>query len=175
MSLDKLMKKLANGDKSAFDRIYVQTYKAVYYIALSVVRDKSAAEDVMQNVFLNVIRKASSYRSGDVRAWIARIAYNEALSERRRQSRVDYVDENENLSVFGSVQTDDYGLLTDLARRILDDDEFAILMLVTAEGYKRREIAEILSMPVGTVTWKYNNALSKLRNVLKDVECGVKI
>ena len=48
MSLDKQMKQLARGDTSAFESIYKKTQKAVYYTALSVLIDRSLAEDVMQ-------------------------------------------------------------------------------------------------------------------------------
>ena len=64
-------------------------------------------------------------------------------------------------------EPDTYGELTDLAKRLLSDDEFSILMLVTACGYKRKEIAKMIDMPIPTVTWKYQNALLKLRNALE--------
>lgn len=48
MALDKFIKKFINGDASAFDEIYNRTRKSVYYVALSILRDKALAEDVMQ-------------------------------------------------------------------------------------------------------------------------------
>ena len=77
MTLDKLMKKLSGGDESAFEQIYAQTRKTVYYIALSVVKERALAEDVMQNVYLSVLKNASQYRAGtNALAWIARITRN---------------------------------------------------------------------------------------------------
>lgn len=166
MTLDRLLKRLSDGDKNAFDEIYRRTNKTVYYIALSIVKDRSLAEDVMQSVYLKIIRNASGYQAGNPSAWIARIARNEAISLYRSRARETYIDERETPAVFGTEQTDDYGLLIDMARRLLDGDQFAILILVTAEGYKRREIAEMLDMPVATVTWKYNNALKIMRSAL---------
>jgi len=166
--LDKLIKKYIEGDRSAFEEIYVQTRKSVYYVALSILRDRALAEDVMQSTFLKVLRNASQYRQGtNASAWILRIARNEALNLKKSRSREQVVDERENEGVFGSYQQDDYGLLVDLARRILSEDEFTIVMLVTACGYKRREIAKMLDSPTSTVTWKYNTALKKLRNSLE--------
>ena len=49
MTLDEALAKLAEGDRSAFGEVYNQTRKTVYYIALSVVRERMLAEDVMQN------------------------------------------------------------------------------------------------------------------------------
>ncbi len=101
-------------------------------------------------------------------AWIARIAKNEALALKKKRGREFYVDEHENLNVFGTEQTDDFGLLTETAKKFLPEDEFLILMLAAAEGYKRREIAELLDMPVPTVTWKYKRATEKMRDIFRD-------
>ncbi|MDE6597465.1 MAG: RNA polymerase sigma factor [Clostridia bacterium] len=169
MTLDKLMKKLSGGDESAFEQVYVQTRKTVYYIALSIVKERALAEDVMQNVYLSVLKNAAQYRAGtNAVAWIARITRNEALKTVKSRDRVSYVDEEQNLHMFGTQQTDDYRLLIDLAKKILDEDEFVILMLITASGYKRREISEILDMPLPTVTWKFNCALDKMRKSLEE-------
>ncbi len=171
MELDALLTALAEGDKSAFEKMYHGTYRTVFYIALSVVKDRALAEDVSQNVYLNVVRKVTTYRKGsNPAAWIARIARNEAIDLRRKRMREECIDEQESPTRFGTVETDDYGLLIDLAKRILPDDEFSILMLVTAEGYKRREIAGMLKIPLPTVTWKYNRAIRAMQKALKDTE-----
>ncbi len=168
MTLDKLMRRLIDGDSSVFEQIYEQTRKSVYYTALSVLRDKHLAEDVMQTTYLRVLKSAKSYKVGtNAAAWIARIARNEALNAAKSRAREQSVDTAENAAIFGASQTDDYGLLIDAARRLLPEDEFTILMLVTTGGFKRREIGEMLDMPIPTVTWKYNNAISKLRKALK--------
>ncbi len=171
MELDKLLVALAEGDKQAFTEIYGQTKKTVYYIALSVVRDRALAEDVMQSAYLNVIKYASQYRAGsNPRAWIARIARNEAINVKKKCAREVCVEEAEYENVFGTTQIDDYGLLVDLARRLLPEQEFAILMLVAAEGYKRREVAQMLSIPLATVTWKYGKAIKTMQKALKEDE-----
>lgn len=169
MSLDRQMIKFINGDQSAFERIYNETRKSVFYTAYAIVREKSLAEDVMQSAYLNVIRNAKSYKQGtNAAAWIVRIARNEALNLKKRRQREESVDVNENPALFGESVEDGSIYLTDAARRALADDEFSVLMLIAVCGYKRREIGEMLDMPVATVTWKYNNALSKMRKLLKD-------
>ncbi len=170
VKLDELVAALAAGDKGAFAELYEQTKKTVYYVALSVVRDRALAEDVMQTAYLNVIRHAGSFRAGtNAAAWIARIARNEALNLKKKRARETPLD-GEDPAAFGSVETDDYGLLVDLARRTLPADEFTILMLAAAEGYKRREIAAILEMPLATVTWKYGRAIRAMRHALREKE-----
>lgn len=168
MTLDKFIRKFLNGDASAFDEIYNRTRMSVYYVALSVLRDKSLAEDVMQTAYLRVLKNIKSYALGtNAAAWIVKIAKNEAINMKKARMRELSVDERENSVIFGASEPDTYGELTDLAKQLLSDDEFSILMLVTACGYKRKEIGKILDMPIPTVTWKYQNALSKMRNALE--------
>ena len=168
MALDKFIKKFINGDASAFDEIYNRTRKSVYYVALSILRDKALAEDVMQTTYLRVLKNIQSYALGtNASAWIIKIAKNEAINMKKVRMREQSVDEYENPTLFGVNEPDTYGELIDLAKRLLADDEFSILMLVTACGYKRKEIGKMFDMPTPTVTWKYQNALLKIRNALE--------
>ena len=168
MALDKFIKKFINGDASAFDEIYNRTRKSVYYVALSILRDKALAEDVMQTTYMRVLKNIQSYALGtNASAWIIKIAKNEAINMKKVRMREQSVDEYENLALFGVNEPDTYGELTDLAKRLLADDEFSILMLVTACGYKRKEIGKMFDMPTPTVTWKYQNALLKIRKALE--------
>ena len=57
-----------------------------------------------------------------------------------------------------------------MANNVLAEDEFNIVMMYAIGGYKHKEIAEFLHMPLGTVTWKYATALKKLRKALADEE-----
>ena len=168
MTLDEHLKEFAEGNDSNFGSFYLATKKAVYHIALGVLRDRALAEDVMQNTYMKVLANASGYRAGtNAAAWIARIAKNEALNVKKRRMREAPVDEREQEHLFGTAQPDDYGLMTDVARRVLSEDEFTVLMLAAADGYKRREIAAMLKMPLPTVTWKYHQALAKMRRALE--------
>lgn len=168
MSLDDELQKIAAGDLSAFDALYEKTKGMVFYIALSVLRDHSLAEDVMQTSYLKVLRYASKYKAGtNAAAWIGRIAKNEALDLKRKRKREHLVDTGENEALFGTYDIGEGGHLIDLARKVLKEGEFAVVMLV-AEGYKRKEIAAMLSLPLPTVTWKYHNAIKKLRHELRE-------
>lgn len=121
---------------------------------------------------MRVLKNIQSYTLGsNASAWIIKISKNEALNVRNVRMREQSVDEYENPSLFGTGEPDTYGELIDLAKRLLADDEFSILMLVTACGYKRKEIGRMLDMPTPTVTWKYQNALLKMRNALKQEGC----
>ena len=137
-------------------------------MALSILRDKALAEDVMQTTYMRMLKSIRSYTLGtNAYAWIYTIARNEALNVKKARLREQSVDEYENKTLFGMSEPDKYGELIDLAKRLLADDEFSILMLVTACSYKRKEIGKMLGIPISTVTWKYQNALLKMRNALE--------
>ena len=169
MSVDRALTRIANGERDALEEVYRLTRKTVYYIALSILRERMLAEDAMQSTYLKVLAHAARYRAGsNGAAWVARIARNEAITLWRRRRREVHVDETAVPELFGTRQADEYGLLIDLARRILKQKEFAVLMLAAAEGYKRREIAAILHLPLATVTWHYGRAVEKMRAALDE-------
>ena len=60
--LDDAMTRLAAGERAAFDDVYRDTRRTVYYIALSYVRERMLAEDVMQTTYLKVLSGAARYR-----------------------------------------------------------------------------------------------------------------
>ena len=100
MALDKFIKKFINGDASAFDEIYNRTRKSVYYVALSILRDKALAEDIMQTTYMRVLKNIQSYTLGtNASAWIIKIAKNEAINMKKVRMREQPVDEYENLTL----------------------------------------------------------------------------
>lgn len=167
MTLEEHLKLLGAGDHSQFDEFYRATKAMVYHIALGVLRDRALAEDVMQSCYLKAVSAAARYKAGNAKAWLAQIARNEALNLRKRRQREEAVDVTESEPLFGT-QADEYGAVTDLARRILPEAEFTILMLAAADGYKRREIAAMLQMPIATVTWRYRRALTVMKRALEE-------
>ncbi len=168
MSLDEAIQKLAEGDDSGFETLYLATKKMTYHIALGILGEGALAEDAMQTAYMKVIANAGRYRQGsNALAWIARIVRNEALNMRKMRMRELSVDEQQEHALFGEARPDDYGLFTDVARRTLPAEEFTVLMLVAVDGYRRREIAEMLGIPTATVTWRYHRALAGMRRALK--------
>ena len=156
--LDNLMKEVTQGSERAFEELYEGMKRGVFALAYSYLRNCEDAEDVLQQTFLTVKRKAYLYRVGtNARAWIFQIAKNAALDElRRRKQR----KEGELLREEG-VETP-VVFLDELTAR-LSEEEREIVIMHAVWGYKHKEIAEEKGLPLGTVTWKYNEAIKKLR------------
>lgn len=165
--IDELMTKVAAGDNGAFLRLYEETRRGVYAFAYSYLGNRADAEDLAQEVYLSVKCKAYLYRPGtDARAWLFQVAKNLCLDElRRRKRRAHPLDD---LPQEPSVQPRLPAL--DLMTRSLSAEEKEIVLLHAVWDYKHREIAKMLSLPLGTVTWKYKKALKKLKKEWEESE-----
>ncbi len=164
---ENLIIKMAEGDRDAFSEFYRQTSSAVYGFALSILRNKHDAEDVMHDAFIRAYSAAISYRpSGKPMPWLLTIVRNLCLNRIRAGKVCEDISEYEHLA---SASTDDAvdRIVLEQTMGILDSEERQIVVLHALTGLKHREIADILEVPVGTVLSKYNRALKKMRTELE--------
>lgn len=164
---ENLILRMAEGDGSAFREFYEQTSSAVYGFALSILRNKHDAEDVMHDAFIRSYTSAISYRpSGKPMAWLLTIVRNLCYNKIKAGKVCEDISEYENLA--GSDADDSLDrIVLEEAMHILDSEERQIVVLHALTGFKHREIAEILDVPTGTVLSKYNRALKKMRKELE--------
>ena len=162
--LDKCMIKVARGDETAFETLYVQTRRGIYAFIYSYLKNREDTEDIMQEVYIRVRQNAYRYKAGtDARAWMFQIAKNLALNALKQRNRFAPLEWAEK-----PVHTRLHGELLDMMERILDEEEYRIIILHVLWGYKHREIAEQLSLPTGTVTSKYKRAVDKIKKEWED-------
>ena len=157
MKHDKLEQKirdLKNGDTRAFEFIYEHTNRSVYFAIFYIVRDRMHAEDLLQDTFVRAISVLSQYREGtNFVAWLCSIGKSLALNHLKKYRREIPTDFEADAHKYGTHETE-IPYIFDLAARILTEEEYEIVMLCQVSGYKRREVAEMLGIPIGTVTWK---------------------
>ncbi len=165
--LEKALLKLQEGDTNALATIYDLTNKGVFTFILPIVKDYAVAEDVMEQTYITVYEKINLYKEKtNGRNWILTIAKNLAINEFNKSKKVIDYDYNEESLMPEGLYNLDESLETPtikLANEILDETEFKILIMYAIGEYKHREIADILHLPLGTVTWKYKHALEKIR------------
>jgi RNA polymerase sigma factor (sigma-70 family) len=168
--LEKAMSALQKGDGNALADIYTLTSKGVFTFVLPILRDYQLAEDVMQDTYVACYDNIASYKLGtNARNWLLTIAKNSALSmlkKRNREISYDFSNDNHPDGVYFLGDIDSPTIA--LANKVLAEDEFNIVMMYAIGEYKHKEIAEFLHMPLGTVTWKYANALKKLKKALEE-------
>lgn len=163
------MKRIKSGDKSALREIYEAYVGYIYYIVFRVVQNKEDAEDVTSDFFIKLWGLADTYRGGKGhRTWLAAIARNMAVDLLRKNKREvlteDFADSiPENMSaddVEGEVISD---MSLKAALDTLKPAEREIVHMKIMGQLTFQEIAHILGQPMGTVTWRYQNAMQRLR------------
>ncbi|MEG2451024.1 MAG: sigma-70 family RNA polymerase sigma factor [Clostridia bacterium] len=176
-TLEMAMTKLKAGDKGAFDYIYDHTYKVVFFVAHQILRDSSAAEDIVQETYVAAYKNLDKYQSNTLLAWLATIAKRLAINEYNKRKHNVYTDFSVEGDHFGGEESmpdaDSFGIIK-LAEQHLSPEDFQIVIMYAVSGYKRREIAECLNMPVSTVSYRYSQAISSLENILNKKGGGAK-
>lgn len=171
--INQLLKRIQQGDVEAMNNLYVLTKRGVFSFLLPYVHDTHLTEDLMQETYLKVFQNIHQYTpklSG--LNWILTIAKNTAfnmLKVRQREQAIDVQTMQDQLD--GG--TDTYSFDSPMIEKIkqtLPEDEASIVFLYAIGDYKHREIASILNLPLGTVTWKYNKAMKTLREVFSHEE-----
>jgi RNA polymerase sigma-70 factor (ECF subfamily) len=157
-----------------FAELYERTFPRVYAYVASLLRDRSAAEDVTAQAFERAYRKRRTYRParGSMDAWLFGIARNAALDELRRRKRraVLHVEPADT----GSPGPDDELELTlrreavRAALASLDGQERDLIALKFAGGLSNGEIARVLRMSESNVGTRLHRTITKLREACHD-------
>lgn len=166
---DELIERIAQGDQEAFHKLYEETSSLVFGYALSILKDKHKAEDVMQDTYIKVYSNAGSYTGkGKPMAWILTITRNLALMN-FRQKQHENIDDDQYQSIYDvpHIHSENKMLVDHLLSR-LSDEEREIVMLHAMSELKHREIAALTGLPLSTVLSKYNRAIAKLREFMKE-------
>ena len=174
-SPDGLLTLVALGDAEAFERLYPVLARAVYGLALRVVRNPSLAEEVSQEVLVEVWRFAPRYdrTRGSAMAWVMTIAHRRAVDRvRREQSQVD--------RALRAVErpTGDHDVVSAAMERSWDTARVsrALAALTAAQreaielaffaGYTHQQVSGALGIPLGTAKTRIRDGLIRLRDAL---------
>ncbi len=169
-TLNELLVKIASGDNQAFTQFYETTVKGVYVFAFSYLKEKTVSEDITHDAYLQVKLKAHTYREGtNAKAWLLQIVKNLCLDELRRRNRIEKNIADEKELEKASYYPFEEGSAMEHMLKVLSDEERDIVIMHVFWGYKQKEIAKILNIPLGTALWKYNAAIKKLKSYKEDV------
>lgn len=171
--LDALIASVARHDTLALAEIYQLTSASVFGFALSILKNMQDAEDVLHETYLRIYSSAVGYKSmGKPLAWVLIITRNLSLMKLRdRRRTVDLAEEDWNLALqsLPDLTTEDRLVLAACMEK-LSDEERQIIMLHAVSGFKHREIADALSLPLPTVLSKYHRAVKKMKVLLAEGE-----
>jgi RNA polymerase sigma-70 factor (ECF subfamily) len=169
------------GSLDAFNGLVARYQSAAYGLALRLVRDSAAAEDVTQESFLAAWSNLHTYRGGQFRSWLLRIVANRSYDELRRRGRrpADSLDalpvepEGEWTTQVPSEGPESYALRRELSRRLqqaidgLPHDQRLVLILADVQGHTYEEIAEITDANLGTIKSRLSRARGRVRDALR--------
>ena len=165
-----LLPKVGEGDMSALEELYRQTERAVYALALSILRNPDDAQDVTQEVYLKVRAAAHLYvPQGKPLAWLFTITRNLCRDLQRGRGREGEAPEGMEDDIRLSYVSDPTDrLVLEAALKALNEEERRVVLLHAVSGLKHREIAQDLGEPLSTVLSRYHRALKKLKRYLTE-------
>jgi RNA polymerase sigma-70 factor (ECF subfamily) len=188
----ELVARVREHDASAFETLSARYRESIYHHVLATVHDSSAAEDIVQEVFLRIWTRAEQWHeSGSFKAWLFRIATNLALNylralRRRRQQSLevptDPLDEGDESSV-PSWMVDhslpgpdvilEQGERSQLLQRLVEglpEEKRAVFRLVYDAEMQTRQIAQTLGIPEGTVKSRLHYATRRLAQQWRELQ-----
>ena len=168
-----LLERTGEGDRHAFELLYQRYARSVYGLALRRLGDRERAEEAVQETFASVWRSARTYRRdrGAGGSWLYAVARN-AISDRgrgRNEPPAEPMDEPSPDA--GPAERAEASWVTWRVHRALADlpeHERPLLELAYWGGMSQSEIADFLSIPLGTVKTRTRSALARLADALEE-------
>jgi RNA polymerase sigma-70 factor, ECF subfamily len=167
--IDVIIKELKMRNYQSFDTFYNLTKNQVFYAIVSIIKDQSLAEDLMQDTYVKFLEKIDQYKDGsNPYAYLSTIGRNLAINLYNQRKREVYSEELlETIPYQEEIETDDAQIFKILD--LLEESEREIVVLHVINELKFREIADITQKPLGTVLWIYNKAIKKLKEKAGDI------
>jgi len=167
-----LLVRFRAGDSAALESLFTRYEGPVYRFLFGVLRDHHAAEDALQETFVQAIRYAEVVAPDAFRGWLYTVAHRQAMLTKRRAKRLP--SQADDLVLLGLVgddapearadQSDDTRAIFELIE-LLPAPQRAVILARVVEGKKFREVADILGCPLNTALARMHEGLKKLRQL----------
>jgi len=164
------------GDMGAFEEIYQRHHRRVYSICLRMLQNAHEAEDLTQDVFIQLYRKIGSFRGDSAfTTWLHRMTVNQVLMHFRKRNvkfeKTTEEGETPDQVVAGTANPEKMPIVDKIALENaidqLPDGYKNVFVLHDVEGFEHEEVARILGCSVGTSKSQLHKARLKLRKLLK--------
>jgi RNA polymerase sigma-70 factor (ECF subfamily) len=181
MSDQDILARIAAQDSAAVGELYDKYSRLIYGALLRLLRSTDDAEDILQDVFIQVWRKASTYKPelGEPKHWLIRIAHNRGINlirskrAKMKQSEVSLDSETADITqdlvapdMFREHTNAEESAHILQAMDKLPKEQATLLDMAFFQGYSHSEISEKINMPLGTVKTRIRNGLLALRESL---------
>lgn len=167
-----LLALVQTGDEPSMATLYDRYSRLVYSVALRVLRDPTAAEDVLQEVFMHIWRNPDSFTAarGSLGGWLSIVARNRSIDLLRRKRPSVDVDNVPLASSFNLADEAERSSLMERARGVIGQlprEQRKTLEMAFFDGLTHSEIAEMTGDPLGTVKTRIRSALLTLRKAFQ--------
>jgi RNA polymerase sigma-70 factor (ECF subfamily) len=172
----ELAKKAAGGDGKAFEELYRRHYRRVYALTLRMMGNPTEAEDMTQDVFLQLFNKVGMFRGESAfTTWLHRMTVNQVLMHFRKKSTRSELLTDEGETPVQIVKGTENPRTAPVIDRIglenalkqLPNGYRTVFVLHDVEGYEHYEIAEMLGIAEGTSKSQLHKARLKLRQLIR--------
>jgi RNA polymerase sigma-70 factor, ECF subfamily len=160
-------------DNAEFEQLYDSYSRLVYGVALRVLSDPAAAEDVTQAVFLKLWSSPESFRGGNLPGWLVRVTRNRALDVLRSRAAHPHVEISGDMPETDALEDTAFrNLNCAIVRRAIEqlsEQERMLIQLGFFGGLTHQELARQTGAPLGTIKTRIRSGLRKLRAMLDGV------
>ena len=176
----QLLQRIVEQDRDALDTLYGRYMTPVYSMALNMLKQPPLAEEVTQDVFLNIWLKASSFNAerGQPRSWIMSVAHHRVVDVIRSRRRTTSMTDPEGYETLERLPSGGASVESQVEQNLdrerimgalanLPQSQQEVILLAYFEGYSQSEMAGLLSLPLGTIKTRVRLAMQKLRQVLQ--------
>ena len=164
INFDDYIDKLIAKDDEAFRMVYEHTNKGVFSMIISMVRNRTVTEDLMQDTYIKMIEKNHQYQKGrNFLAWLLQIAKNTTLDYLRKTKNQVIYDPIEQAYLQDQLKTDPVTYQVEDLVKSLSIEEKQIVLLRVVSDMKFKDIAKVAKKPLGTVLWIYQKAIKTLK------------
>ena len=181
---EELMEYLRQGQKDALSILFDRHYRLVFSVAIRILRDHGEAEDLMQDVFLDVFRKIEQYdpTKGSAKTWILQYAYHRSLNRQKYLALRSFYDgqeisipiewdQSQSSNSWNGLTFPDWASVIEKGMDSLTEKERTTISMAYYQGLLLKEIADQLNEPVANVRNHYYRGLRKLRDFLQEQSC----
>jgi RNA polymerase sigma-70 factor (ECF subfamily) len=169
-----LLQRIADGDNAAFETLYRRFARPLFGLALRMLRDRSRAEEAVQETFAAIWRSAASYRAdrGPGAPWLYAVARNAIVDRARARGEATFADPPEAVAPdAGPDERVESSYVSWRVHRAVEDlpaPEREVLELAYWGGLSQSEVAQFLDIPLGTVKTRTRSGLAHLADLLED-------
>lgn len=175
-ALADLMSQVAAGDRAALRRLYQATSAKLFGVVLRILSDREESEDVLQDVYVTIWRRADRYEAGlaSVMTWLSTIARNRAIDRLRARGPLAYAEQVEEMEIADGqpgaeallAAAQDAGRLHGCLGE-LDDRTQTVIRTAFFEGVTYEALAARMDTPLGTVKSWIRRGLMRLKGCLE--------